>query len=467
MSIKAFKFVIIMLIVGCYPALAGAQTLGLKEAVKKAMENYPFLAQQQALVRKAATHETTQKNYRLPSLTVQMQQDAGSVNSLAGSYFTFGMVPSVSSGNAAQSSTSIELGNVAIAVLQWDFFNFGYLRATEQQAAAQTHLEQAIEDATMMQVRQEVVIYYLEWIKKYKLLHIQEQDIQRNAVILSGIAANVRSGLKAGADTSTARALVSGATIAYLNTLAEFQNIGVKLCLLTGAVPDTSLLPDPNVLDILPHAIAVFTHFADTVPATQPQLRVINGQYAAQMATTNVLRKKMLPKFGMTAAFWNRSTAVAPTGAASGDFSKAISMPYARYNYLLGVTGTYNLSDFIHRRDLLAEQQLETESIQDNYKGLQQQLSGLLAQLNAGITNTLSKLSELPVLEAAAARALEQQTALYKSGLNTLTDVTNAEYIMLQAQKDVVTAQYDLLELIYGKANATNRTEDFLQLLKN
>ena len=56
--------------------------------------------------------------------------------------------------------------------------------------------------------------------------------------------------------------------------------------------------------------------------------------------------------------------------------------------------------------------------------------------------------------------------ALYRSGLNTLIEVTNAQYALLQAETNYVNAQDELLQLLYIRAALSGQSASFLQNFK-
>lgn len=93
-------------------------------------------------------------------------------------------------------------------------------------------------------------------------------------------------------------------------------------------------------------------------------------------------------------------------------------------------------------------------------------LTKLGQQVDVSYANTLQKLNALPVELQSAQQAYEQQIALYKSGLNTLIDVTNSLYVLKQTETDMVLTQDDLLQLLYMRAGLSNQLDLFLQNFK-
>ena len=82
----------------------------------------------------------------------------------------------------------------------------------------------------------------------------------------------------------------------------------------------------------------------------------------------------------------------------------------------------------------------------------------MMRQANSTYKTTLEKLKEIPVQLYSARQAYVQQTALYRAGLNTLIDVTNAQYVLLQAETNYVIMQDELLQVLYVRAGLGGQT---------
>src|SRR6185437_13794856 len=119
------------------PPLVQAQTLKLHDAVTKAIANYPLIKQRQSEVAASNAHITTVNGYVLPDLILADEATAGTASSLDGAYFSLGIIPSVSGSINPVEKTNLSSGNIAISMLQWEFYNFGYYNAQKKQAQAE------------------------------------------------------------------------------------------------------------------------------------------------------------------------------------------------------------------------------------------------------------------------------------------------------------------------------------------
>ncbi len=441
-----------------------AQTLNLYDAVSKTILNYPLIRQRQAQVAAGRAHINTIKWHTLPSLILQDQLDAGTANALQGAYFSMGIVPSTPGGTpTAAPNYNPNPVNIAISSLQWEFYTFGYYNAEKRLAKAQLAVNEANLGGDKYLLTESAISLYLDWIKKYRLLQIQGENEQRAKVILTSIVANVNSGLKPGVDSSTASAVYSEARVAYLQALDEYNYDKITLASYTGLsanniVPDTSLVNAAILLN------STVQPSADSVSIQHPLLDVYEKQYEQQLADNSTVSHKYLPKLALNGAAWERSSGISYTGDYPGNI--ADGLPYYKDNYLLGLSLSYNLFDMRHRHDLLAEGKLQAQATQDALQTQRLTLDKMLQQANSTYATTQEKLKELPIELYSARQAYGQQLALYRAGLNTLIDVTNAQYVLLQAETTYVITQDELLQLLYIRAGLSGQLDNFLQNFK-
>ncbi len=443
------------------PFAANGQTLNLYDAVSKTVANYPLLQQRQAEVAAGRAHVTTVNGNRLPSLTLQDQLLAGTDNPVQGSYFSMGMVPSTP-GNYNTVNNNPYEGNLAISYLKWEFYTFGYYNAQQKEAKAQVGVSEANLNSDKYQLTENIVSLYLDWLKKYRLQQIQNENLQRTQVMLTAIRATVLSGLKPGVDSSTASAAYADARINYLQAMDNYNYDRIAIGTYTG-INSTDLLPDTSITDpALQNPVEV--KLADSVTSGHPLLDVYQKQYEQQLASNKTISRQYLPRFGLSGATWVRSSDISPSEVYPNSLSG--SMPYSRYNYLLGLTLTYDLFNLKHRHDAVAENKLKANATLSEMQTQQLTLNTMLQQANSTYASTVEKLKEIPVQLYSARQAYGQQMALYRSGLNTLIDVTNAQYVLLQTETSYVNMQDELLQLLYIRAGLGGQLDTFLQNFK-
>jgi outer membrane protein TolC len=441
---------------------AHSQTLNLYDAINRAVTNYPLIQQRQAEVAANRAHVRTVNNYRLPSLRLMDEVVGGTSNSLPGAYFSMGVVPSNSSSVRADENTTMSSGNIGLGYLDWPVYTFGYYNAQSREAKASLATSQAFLNSDTYLLTSSIINLYLDWLKKYRLLRIESQNLQRSGTILQAIRANVISGLKPGVDSSTASAEYSRNRIAYIQALNDYQNDRVALTTYTGG--DTAIAPDTTLLSVAMQQNIFSLQPSDSLSIDHPLINVYQKLYEQQKASNAAISKSYLPKLSVEGAGWGRGSSISYNDHYDPNLMNGLG--YSRYNYLFGLTLSYNLFDLKHQHDRIVEGRYLAESKQ---KAMQTQVANLnesLQQANIAYAGTQEKLKELPVELHSAQDAYNQQMALYRSGLNTLIDVTNALYVLNRVETDNVLAQDELLQELFLRAALSNQLSDFVQKFK-
>jgi len=160
-----------------------AQTLSLFDAIAMSTANYPLLQQRRAEVAAGSAHVIATNSRRLPNLTLQDQFDFGTNNALQGTYLTYGMVPSASgTTNSSVQNNRLNPNNVLLSYLQWNVYNFGYYNALMEEARARLAINEANLGNDQYLLTENIISLYLDWLKKYRLLQIQNENVTRAGV---------------------------------------------------------------------------------------------------------------------------------------------------------------------------------------------------------------------------------------------------------------------------------------------
>jgi len=454
---------IIVCIVLCYTTISHAQTLNLYDAVNKTLDNYPLIKQREAQLAASKAHITTVNGERLPSLKLMDEVTYGISNSLPGSYFTMGTIPSSSSSIFKTENGSPSTGTIAISYLDWPVYTFGYLNAKTGEAKANMATRQSALNSDKYQLTGNIISLYLDWLKKYRLLQVEIENLSRSETILNAIRANVKSGLKPGVDSSTAVATYAHDRMGYLQASNNYQNDLITIATYTNSgtthiEPDTTIISN-GILDVGTQLQTV-----DSINTDHPILNYYQKQYEQQVASNKAIARSYAPKLSVEGAGWLRGSSISPFEKYSNDLITGFS--YSRSNYMFGAVLSINLFDIRHRYDRVREGEYEAAARQYALQTQQIGLNQLLQQTNSAYAMEQEKLREFPAELKAARDAYNQQSALYKAGLNTLIDVTNALYVLKQTETDYVLAQDELLQLLYQKAALSNQTNIFLEKFK-
>jgi outer membrane protein, adhesin transport system len=489
----------LLLMLMAMPLTIQAQVLSLNEAIGKAVSNYPLLKQRMDQVEAAKAHVQSVNDNRLPSFNLQEQLTLGTNNAVDGAYFGMGIVPSTTGGVGNDNVWQANSGNVATAFLQWNFYNFGYYNALVGQAKSAWAASRSQLDRDKYLLTMQVIGIYLDLLKKARLLEVEKENVERVGAVLTAIRATAAGGLRPGVDSVTEGAAYAQAKIDYLQASNDYSSVKVALSVITGLdtlhmEPDTTLIERisrnaPGLADSGPSvaeppgigpsvadppgagpsgarpsgARPPGVWGADTISDAHPLLNVYHQQYLATLAQNKSISRQYLPKVGLEAAGWSRSSSIDASGA-YGNLTDGWG--YQRQNYLFGLSVTYNLFDLKKRKDQLREGDYQAKASEEALAEQRLQLDKMFRQTEVAYLSVLAKLKELEVQRESAAQAYQQQVALYSGGLTTLLDVTNALYVLHGAEINFVVNQDELSQILCTRAGLDNHLDEFVQQLK-
>ncbi len=439
-------------------SLWAQSTFTLQQLIDAAEQYVPTLKQKQALVDASKASLTDVKHSFLPQVKLSEQLNMGSNNSMAGTFFTFGITPSTSAGIRATNDYSPVTGNVAVAYSEYALMNFGLNNAKLNNAKAVIGLQEADLKKEGYFLQLEIARLYFNLLKYQYRLNADKQNTDRYQTVFSIIHVLTSSGIKPGADSSLAKAELSKARINYNQTVGKIAQLKQQLSYLTG-VSDQKIsidtLRDKAVYMDMPSI------------ATKEQGNPLIDYYAkkrdAYFANENLIRKAYLPKVILASAVWARGSSIQ-----YNDNFKSLStgLGYQRFNYAVGVAVTYNLFNGMYRKDKLL---INRYQIQASEFELQQQklaLGSAALQADNVLATTKANLLELPVQLSSAQAVFNQKTAQYKAGLISLIDVTNASFVLYRSQTDYIETISDWYLAQLDKAASTGTLTQFIQTIK-
>ena len=447
---------------------ASPQPYSLPALIDSAQHHLPVLRQKKALVDAAKAGIRDARDTYLPNSFVGDEVMVGSDNALPGSYYSFGLIPSVSSGINPTNNSQAAGGNMAFFFNEYDLVTFGLKRATVHRAEADEHLSQADLDREIYLMKWQIARLFLN-IRKGQLQEgIDSENVDRYAQLYTIIQAVTKSGIKPGADSSLAMAELSSARTSYNNVYGQIRQLYEELGYYTGIDPNRALVDTSKIRDNLAakrqDGVSMdLPGRQDSALALNPLIDYFEQERQLYLQTENLVKKSYLPKIMLTGITWARGSSIDYQGKYG---SIADGWGYQRYNYLAGLTLTYNLFDLVHRRDKAAIARNET--IASEY-GLQQEQLDLLDVGNKaqqGILTAVKNLGEIPIQIRAAQDAFDQKSAQYKAGIINLVDLVTASYALYRAQSDYVAAVSDWLLSNLDKAASNGNLDQFIQILQ-
>jgi outer membrane protein TolC len=429
-------------------------------ALNDSADHYlPRLLEKKALLNSASAYITETRNLFLPAVRFNDQVNIGSDNSTAGSYFSYGIIPSTSSGVRVANDYQAVSGNLAVLYGEYDLVDFGYKNALISYAKSEQALSQSDLQREMYILHGRICRTYFNLMISEARMVVEKETVKRYDTIFNIISALTRSGIKPGSDSSLAKAELSKSRITYNQINERAKNYREEISYLTGVSPD-QILTD-SVLMLIGKRKNILQTPADTL--VNPLIDYYANLSKVYISNERLISKSYLPKIMLTAASWARGSSIA-----YDDQYKSIpdGLGYQRFNYLAGVSFQYDLFSGLHKKDRLKTFGFEREASELELKQQQISLASATRQAQNSIDITEKNLLELPIQYKSAVDTYNQKIAQYKAGIITLIDLTNAAFVLDRSLNDYAetTGNWYLAQL--DKAIATGNLAGFIQSIQ-
>lgn len=415
----------------------GAQPVGLKDAIEKGSIQYGTVKAKNNYASAAEEAVKAVQRQYLPVLNFSGQQSYGTINGQNGPLSGFGGLGTASSGMPQEAQNwQAAFGGLYLANMNWEFFNFG--RTGRQIQLARTEAMQAHKDYEQELFRHQVKIAatYLNLLAAQRLLYTQERNLERVEVFSRQIAGRARNGLLPGVDTAAAAAEVAKARITLNQVKDREQQYNRELLSLLGDASG-QILADTSFVAVLPGLLEI--PGKNTVTGRHPVLQFFNSRISQSQAKEQLLRRERMPSLYLFGIYQARASGFyynygADLQAYTPGYWQGITP--TRQNYLVGVSAVWNITGISIAAKRQAAQRAVTQGLQEEFRALETELYNQAEGAYKSYGYALQNHEEAPRQVQAARQAYEQRLALYNNGLNDLTDVTNARYLLNSAEMD-------------------------------
>src|SRR5579872_4199149 len=302
---KFYRAISIFLLVLPTALFAQQKNYSLAEFVDSAQRHMPVLLQKKAELEAAKAGVTDARHAYLPISYLGDEVTVGTDNSIPGSYISFGIIPSASSGVRSSNIYQSAIGNIGFFYNQYELFDFGLKKATVRHAQAFANLSQADLDRETYLIKWQVAKLYLDILKTQYQLSIDKQNVDRYDTIYRVIQAVTSSGIKPGADSALAMAELSKTRATYNQTLGEFRQLQQQLSYLTG-VPAGSISIDTSHLNVyrsIPGAV-------NDSMGLNPLIDYFNKERSLYLQREDLIRKSYLPRVLLNGVGWARGSSI-------------------------------------------------------------------------------------------------------------------------------------------------------------
>jgi outer membrane protein TolC len=441
--------------------VSAQKNLSLANLVDSASRHLPTLLEKQALVNGAKAGITDAKHAFVPKLNVVEELTVSTDNDLAGGYLPFGgILRGVSGGINAANNYQPQTGNLASFYGEYELVNFGLRGAKVDNAQAYVGVKQADLEKEVYLVKLQVAKTYFDIIKNTFQLGVDERNIERYNSMYNITTALTSTGVNAGVDSSLAKAELSKARIGLYQRAGILNQLKQQLQYLTG-VPWQQIEIDTTEKRWESYLQNLSSHFSDTVNNPLLDYFLVQKQWNASNET--LISKSYLPKIMVGAGGWARGSSI----QYNNDYKSVVEgLGYQRLNYTAGIGITYDLSSGLHKKDRLAVAHFSTVAADEAAKQTKLSLDNESLQADEAIKTANKTLAELPVQLDAAENAYEQKIAQYQAGIINLVDLTNATFVLYQAQTNYIGMLNEWYLANLEKAAVTGNLDLFIQTVK-
>lgn len=446
-------------VLACMPA--AAQQLKLHEALEQGKGNFPFLKAKLAEVRSVESRIKSVKTDYLPAFIIQDQYTYATSNSVAGAFLpNEGSALSPSGGIRPENYYTATFGSFTTAMVDWKVFNFGKVKANVNAARADLARSQADYDNELFQHQVKIIDAYLLLLINQKLVEAQRQNLERATVFKRVTDAAVSSGMRPGVDSSLAAAEYAKAQLLLLESQRSEKSQRLRFSELTGELRDSVQVDTMGFYSQLPAAPAEQSFLKN------PALRFSQAQIDASNARSLAVKRSYLPSISLVGAGWGRGSGVSnQDDSFHTDFSSGVR--YQVFNYLVGVSTRWNLTNILKTRHDYRAEQFQVERFKSLYRIQELQLDRQSRESEIQFQLSLAQARLTPVQLAAAQRAFNQAEARYQSGMTDLFTLAQSVNALNRAEVDRFVTNGNAWRSLLLKAAAAGDLDLFLSQIRN
>ncbi len=435
-----------------------AQVLTMEGAIDATLSQYPTLAAQRSALEVIRANARVIRDNRLPNVRLHDQIDVGTANGMSGSYFSLGLIVPTSGGRRTENRMDLASGNIALASMDWEVYNFGRFKAEDQLARTDIVVSESALEREKFGLRQLVINTYLDLLRLHQQLKIEQQNLARVDTVRRIITNLVRNGIKPGLDSSLVSVQVSKAKMAYWQVLENYQQGVIQLATLTGRPSHQIQIDTTFRLELTP------ANVEDTPTVSHhPLLKYRENIRVRQSAEIEVIRKAALPRISLLTAAWARGSSI---NVENNYDPLGKGLLYSRANVLLGVALTVNLTDFRRSSNRIQLQQFRVQETNHQLAAEQLQLRNMLTTSDSVMAVLQLELKEFPVSLRSATDAYHQRLSRYNNGLENILGITDALQLLASVEKDYAITQSRAAKIQLQKAYATNNFDAFFALFR-
>jgi outer membrane protein len=406
--------------------LAQKRALSIKDVLTLVQSGQPQLQAYKEQSSAAGYAIDLARNTLVPNLTAGYQAGYATDNNITGLSYP-GLLLPISGPVNARSSGAMVSGTALAALVQWTPLTFGQRSAAIAKAAAQFRLSASVYDNVLFQQRYAGIITYLGILYLQKLLHAQQENIDRTQVTLQQSLVLAKEGLRPGLDTVQFQSMLAQAVMEKLSTESIYQAQVLELCRLTGlpGTPEAFVFTDTVMAARLPA-------IPDTAGSyvQNPAYQYYQAAVSLSAANLKQIRRGWRPTLNLWANAYSRGSGIEPNGAIDKGQGWALTRTNLAGGFQLSLPILQFSSVNIQRKQYQALLRSDQDQLSQIGINLQRQVE--TAEYN--YQHSLLVAQQAPIQSRAARLSYQGLELSYKSGLVDFAQLTQGQYQLLNAE---------------------------------
>ncbi len=435
----------------------------LPELIDEGVRNYPGIRAREAETESFTREVAAARSEYVPKITAQHQYTYATSNSLPGAFYPNPGVISPSGSIRPENIGQATWGSYTSALLEWNVFNFGKVSGNVRASAKARDAAGANYENELLQHKVKIADAYLLALMYRRLAVIQELNLQRAQTFSDAVNAGVRSGLRAGVDSSLASAELSKAKLLLLQAVQERRTQALRLQELTGVELSNEMeLDSMSFLTALP----LLPDTGDWQPGHHPLLRYYQLRRDATQTRSIAVKRSFLPSITLVGAAWARGSGISPEDDTAYHTDFRYGTKYRVHNYLLGVATRWTISDFVGTRQRFKREYFRTIRDQELLNEQERRTQRQIAESQMQYEIAMEQAVTAPVQRKAAQDAYQQAFARYESGLSDLPTLMQSMVTLNRAEADLAIAYMNVWRALLSIAAAKGDFSIFMNAVR-
>ncbi|MBK8219960.1 MAG: TolC family protein [Candidatus Obscuribacter sp.] len=411
---------------------SGLSPLSLAGVVELARRNFPRILEQEAEYRASQRNISLRrvKEY-LPHSMLSYQDVAATHNRLTQTVFSSSVLPTTPGPGPERVQMNADAFSAMGFIVDWDPVDFGLHRARIDKARAESNVSGAQLKLTVLEVMVQAANRFLEALVMREQVAVAQANVQRFRDFSLVVHAQVRAGLKPGADASLADSQLANAENDLIRARLNDELARASLAYAVGL--------GGEMVDINEGGLLSVPQPTTSIAAIEPQYRAhpltLKRQALVdnERASLKVLQKEYYPRLrwlggvNLRGSTFKTNRGDVPASDLSGVFP---SVP----NWNVGLMIDF---PFLEIFRIAAEKKVVGERIAASDQALSLALQDLKTEeVKAQATYRASRAlaANMPIQVQAAGLAARQAQARYEAGLGTVAQVAEANQILADSR---------------------------------